>query len=251
LHDIPVTALPRHIKHWVSFFLGGLVPLLEGHLKTGGTVGIFSGTGDSPDALAILDQRLLALHATYPLRLPRSAISRWKERLPGSILTTPFSSWTALPPVTFLEAGQCYPPDSYGTLHSILRHIRFLADTQMTYPTYLIEGGYEDETHPDIIGALGSPLRVKATSLGSTATRNTILWTNFGRQWEIMDHYISMRTPPQDSGGHTKPRGGRSLFMEGITWHDCSSPDCDFSPQLGVSPSERRQSKIGNVHHWT
>jgi hypothetical protein len=65
LREIHVTALPTYIKHWVSFFSGGLVPLLEGHLKTGGTVGIFSGTGDSPDALAFLDQRLLALHATY------------------------------------------------------------------------------------------------------------------------------------------------------------------------------------------
>jgi hypothetical protein len=197
LRDIPVAALPRHIKHWVSFFSGGLVSLLEGHLKTRGTVGIFSSTCDSPYALAILDQRILALHDTYHLGLPRSAISRWRERLPGSVLSTPFSSWTSLPPVSFLEAGQCYPLDNYETLHSILKHIRFLADTQMTYPTYLIEGGDEDETHLDIIGALGSPLRVKATSLGSTATRNTILWTDFGRQWEIMDHYISMRTPPK------------------------------------------------------
>jgi hypothetical protein len=27
LRDIHVTPLPKHIKHWVSFFLGGLVPL--------------------------------------------------------------------------------------------------------------------------------------------------------------------------------------------------------------------------------
>jgi hypothetical protein len=182
LRDIHVTPLPRHIKHWVSFFSGGLVPLLEGHLKTGGTVGTFSGRCDSPDALAILDQRLLALHDTYPLGLPRSAISRWRERLPNSVLSTSFLSWTALPPVTFLEAGQCYPPDNYETLHCTLKHIQFLANTQMTYPTYLIEGGDEDETHPDIIGALGSPLRIKPTSLGSTSTRNTILWINFGRQ---------------------------------------------------------------------
>jgi hypothetical protein len=188
LRDIPVTPLPRHIEHLVSFFSGGLVPLLEGHLKTGRTVGVFSGTCDSADALAILDQRLLALHDTYPLGLPRSAISRWRERLSHPVLSISISSWATLPPVTFLEAGQCYARGNDETLHSILRHIRFLADTQMIYPTYLIEGGGEDATHPDIIGALGSPLRVTATSLGSTATRDTILWTNFGRQWEIMDH---------------------------------------------------------------
>jgi hypothetical protein len=34
LRDIHVTPLPKHIKHWVSFFLGGLIPLLEGHRKT-------------------------------------------------------------------------------------------------------------------------------------------------------------------------------------------------------------------------
>jgi hypothetical protein len=159
-------------------------------------VGTSSGSCDPSNALDFLDQRLLALHTTYPLGLPRSATSRWRERLPDSVTSTPSSSWAALPPVTFLEGGQCYTPGNYETLHSILKHIRFLAHTQLTYPTYLIESSSEDETHPDIIGALGSPLRVKAKSLGSTTTRDTVLWTNIGRQWEIMYHYISKRTPP-------------------------------------------------------
>jgi hypothetical protein len=44
----------------------------------------------------------------------------------------PALTWAALPLVTFLKAGHCYTPDSCETLHSILKHIRFLADTQLT-----------------------------------------------------------------------------------------------------------------------
>jgi hypothetical protein len=54
--DINVTPPTEHINHWVSFFLGGVVPLLEGHLKTCGTVGIFSGRCGSSIALDLLDQ---------------------------------------------------------------------------------------------------------------------------------------------------------------------------------------------------
>jgi hypothetical protein len=57
--------------------------------------------------------------------------------------------------------------------------------------SYLIENNAGAVEPPTIIGALGAPLRVKATSKGSSMQRDSLIWTNMNSHWDLINHYYT------------------------------------------------------------
>jgi hypothetical protein len=60
--SMPDQRCSLHIPHWVSLCNNGMVPILEGHLRTRGKVALFSACENTKTAKIILKHRVDRLH---------------------------------------------------------------------------------------------------------------------------------------------------------------------------------------------
>jgi hypothetical protein len=149
LRSMQVNRCASHITHWVSLCNNGMVPILEGHLRTGGSIALFSACENTKTARTILQHRLNRLHDQFPDKFPPSAFIGWDSRLPHSLSLIRSQHWDAIPSVYFLDAGPCslLPTSSArddtssirpSPLQDILCNIRFLHDSQQSTLTYIV-----------------------------------------------------------------------------------------------------------------
>jgi hypothetical protein len=209
LPDLPcLRSMPLHrcsqIPYWVSLCINGIVPILEGHMRARGSIALFSACESNKTAKIILQHRLDRLHDQIPDKFPPSASIRWESRLPNSLSLIRPHHWDAIPSVDFLDAGPCSILSTSSArydvstirpylLQDILYNIRFLHDSQQSTLTYMASSTTSSLDLPNIVAALGAPLRLEATSLGSATHQSISLWTNMGQHCEILDHYLCNR----------------------------------------------------------
>jgi hypothetical protein len=199
LQSMPVHRCSLHIPHWVSLCINGMVPILEGHLRAGGSIALFSACESTKTARIILQHRLDRLHDHLPDKFPPFGSIGWESRLPNSLPLIRPHHWDAIPSVDFLDSGPCSNISTSSArgdvstirpnlLQDILYNIRFLHDSQQSTLTYMVSSTTSSLDLPNIVAALGAPLRLEATSLGSTVHQSISPWTNMGQHWEILDH---------------------------------------------------------------
>jgi hypothetical protein len=106
------------------------------------------------------------------------------------------SSRDKVPPMVIFDAQYYYEDTCSDVLcpRRIKEYTRFTADDQERYFTYIIDTAPRSDLPPCLVDALGTPLRIKATSLGSAYRRCVFLWTKLGRHWNILDYYLNNKT---------------------------------------------------------
>jgi hypothetical protein len=110
LRNIPFVPPQQHVSHWVNLCTGGMIPLLEVFLSTGGSVGLLTCCEIDDTIRGVLSHMLEVLSKRYKGHLPSSAIHHWSIRLPQDIHFIRPCHRDSILPVSFLEAGACHAP---------------------------------------------------------------------------------------------------------------------------------------------
>ena len=195
---------PMVIPHLFEVCAGGTVPGLRSLLKSGYTILKYTYADSDIGAHHIAEYALTSLQRDFPDQLPPSATSHWDcieqnvNLLSASDLPEPVSIGWFTPPCTpFSSAGPClgWKHVDAKAFISCVSLINDLYKKQNGKFSYLLENVPGAGKFMAIREALGQPVLLSATKLGSSASRLTAVWTNAIDHVMLHSQYNATKIP--------------------------------------------------------
>eukprot|EP00873_Tetraselmis_striata_P015379 jgi/Tetstr1/435643/TSEL_024543.t1 len=175
--------------HYLGLCSGGLFAVLRGLCEEGNTFSLITLVENDQRVSETAMHELWKLQAEFPNSLPKRAVKYVAFRVDRDITDLTEDSFNHLPPVDIVVASPpCQPFSAAGkglSLHDP-RARPFYASSQaikdlhrrQSYLNWVIENYAGAARFPRLSEALGEPMLAKAHELGSSAHRDTLIWTS-------------------------------------------------------------------------